>query len=129
MPHVTIAKDTPEEFKNIPAGLYTFRIDGAPTLQPARKQPDINNLVVELVVDDGEHSGRKMRDYIFQNEMGQTKTLQLCKSAGIEGAGGFDTDDLAERLIKAVVSTSTYVDDTTKETRESSNISRYVWDK
>ena len=95
MPHINVNFDeVPDGFEAIPTGVYNCHIEGTPTLEPAKKGG--TNLVIQLVVDEGEFAGRKFRDYIFQNEAGRVSMKQLCAAFDVPvGAMGVDTEDLA----------------------------------
>lgn len=128
MVHVPIPEDTPEDFEVLPAAVYNFRIDEAPTTQMSKKGTG-ENLVVDLTVVDGPQENRRIRDFIFQNEMGHIKAQHLARSCGIDPSGGFDTEDLVGRVCEGVVTNSTYTDEQTGETRERANVTRYIWKK
>ena len=120
--------DVPDKPEALPAGVYEFLITDV-SLEETKKKTG-HNLVVELEVTEGDHKGRKTRDYIFQNERGQIKTKHLCKSAGLSvGADGLDTDDLKGLVCKAAVKNRVYTDPDTEVEQETNDIQDYHYDE
>ncbi len=120
--------DIADEVKPIPAGIYTFEIISA-DIEPTKKDPNKEKVVLKLQVTDGEQQGRQQFEHIgVSNDRGLTTLKQVAMASGLAvGAAGLDTTDLVGRTLQARIKARTYQDPESGETKEASGISAYLW--
>lgn len=107
--------DTPLKVPPIKGNVYQLKINRAELKDNAAK--DDTNLVVNLqVFSDGAFKGRPMTHYLPQGkpdpETAMVRTNRFFKAAGCEltADGGYNIDDLNEKIISARVVERTYTD-------------------
>jgi hypothetical protein len=124
--------EVPDEIQPIAAGVHLFRVDESPTIQPTKKDPTSNNVVVVLTKADGEDAGRKVRDYIYigsaevPNQMGLMKLKKAALAFGVEFSDQeLDTNLFTSKTGRAEIVNSVYTDDS-GSSRQTANVRSYV---
>lgn len=117
--------EVPDQIMPVDPGVYTLTVEAA-TLEDVKPPKTGKKIVVILkVADEGNKNfGRQIYDHISTKM--DVKIKRLCLSAGIKpGAGGFDTEDLIGKTLKARISNRTYKDDN-GAIKESSSVQDYL---
>ncbi len=122
--------DTPDDILPISAGVRTFDV------MDVRQETDNKNrdyIVADLEVNEPENDehGRKTSSrFYLQFAPARVNFKRFVKACGGSGTGtGIDPADLIGCTCKAVVKTSTYEEQESGETRERSNVDRFMFDE
>lgn len=120
-------EDVPDEIQPVEAGVYTCLIDEVPEVKPTKDGAG-EKIVVTMKIDNDESpmNGRRLFDHISMKY--PTRFKRLCKSAGLNpGAEGVDTSDLLGKHVEVQVTSGSYTDPDTGQTKPTSNIKDYVF--
>jgi len=104
MPHIDVNFDEVKEgFDLLPTGVYDLRVSSL----EVKTGPKAQYMKIEFTVENGELVGRKVWDNI--SFLTGWKLKEIAKSAGLDvGAGGMDTEDLQDKIVKASVIEDSY---------------------
>ena len=118
------------EMEVIPPGVYEAEITGVPEVQPS-KDGNSQNLIVVLTLQNAyKFSGRKVYDYLNLREEFLWRVNQLRLSAGIDaGEEGFDTEDLAGKIVKVELKNAAYTPPGSDEKQIRTNVNKYLFKK
>ncbi len=113
------------EFELLPTGIYDLRIMGSPPIKDGAKGP---YMALEFTVENGEFAGRKLWDNI--SFVAGWKIKAIAESAGLQTAGvtGFDSDSLADMVVKASVVEDSYKN-TAGEIVPKNSVKNYITEK
>lgn len=120
--------DVPDAILPIGPGSYDLAINEAPTIEAAKSGK--GNMVVTkfVVASEGEFKGRMITHrFCIWTSMGKVDLKRCYLSAGVlVGAVGANTEDLVGKVVKAIIGTRKYKDETTGEEREASEIKKFL---
>jgi hypothetical protein len=131
--------DVPNEIPQVEAGTYTCTIAkvGWRDAEEGSKRKASHTFQLKILGDgDGKpcaHDGSILFDD-FPPEFLKNKThavtirfVQMLKSAGVSLSGGIDIKSLEGKNVRLVASKRTYIDKTTQETKEQTQVKNYLF--
>lgn len=124
--------EVPDEFIPLPVGIYHLEISEVPQVEPTKGGDGMKLVVRTKVVEQispeasVEFAGRDQVAHMSLK--GQIQIKRLALSAGIEvGAKGFDTEDLAGKVVTAQLVQTVVKDQQTGADRIFTNISDFLF--
>lgn len=131
----------PDVVKPVPSGIYDLQVDSVERKEPKAKVDGTralgyNIVVSHSVVNNPNHNGRKITNYIFistdpsltveERNRNLTPILRFAKAAGIPVTPqGLNPLEAQGKITKAQVTEGTYTDASSGQVKSSSNVTKY----